>query len=121
MALRGFEGLRGDYDRLQTALYFLKIMSKLAQEGTIDSKDMFDLLGNALATAESGADINKLRLHFDIKVLGGQGVLPPVPSAEMWFNTPLKDCETLSLDREELNSLQWNVHYSLEAYLSGLT
>lgn len=121
--IRGFEGLRSDFDRLQTALYFLELMSKLAQEGTIDSQDMFDLLGNGLGAAETGAgtDMEKLKLHFQIKVLGGQGVLPPLEFVEAWLRTPLRDYAKLEIKSADLRSLQWNIHHGLEAYLGGLS
>jgi DNA repair protein RecO (recombination protein O) len=118
--IQGFEKLRVDYDRLQAALYFLNVTSKLAQEGTIDSGELFNLLGNALKVAESTNDIQKLKLHFEIKLLGHQGVLPPLPGAEEWMRKPLREHFDFDASREEWRQLQWAVHHSLESYLSGV-
>jgi DNA repair protein RecO (recombination protein O) len=117
--IQGFEKLRTGYDRLQAALYFLKISGKLAQEGTVDSHESFDLLGNALKAAETTNQIDRLKLHFEIKVLAQQGVLPPFPIAESWTHHPLKEHESLALDKIDLRQLEWDIHHSLESYLSG--
>jgi DNA repair protein RecO (recombination protein O) len=117
--VQGFVGLRADYDRLQTALYFLKVTSKLSQDGAVDSQDMFDLLGNALKAAEFTKDVRKLKLHFEIKVLGNQGVLPFLLNAEQWMQKSLKDHCELELDKPEMRQLEWEIHHRLESYLAG--
>ena len=117
--VQGFDGLRKDYDRLQTALYFLKITSKLSQDGAVDSNDMFDLLGNALKAAEATSDVRRLRLHFEIKVLGYQGVLPALANSGQWMQKPLKDHGGLEIEKPELRQLEWEVHHRLESYLAG--
>lgn len=113
--IRGFDGLRKDYDRLQVALYFLRVMSKVAQAGLVDAKDLFDLLGNALQAAESTESIHKLKIHFEMKVLAAQGVLPPLN--ENWVQVPLRDHSHLELERAE----EWEVHHALEDYLGTIS
>lgn len=117
--IQGFEKLRSEYDRLQAALYFLKVTSRLAQEGTVDGRESFDLLGNALKAAETTDQIEKLKLHFEIKVLGHQGVLPVLPVATIWARKPLHEHATMNIEKAELRQLEWDIHRSLEAYLSG--
>jgi len=118
--IQGFEKLRADYDRLQAALYFLQVVSKLAQEGTVDSAEVFNLLGNALKVAETTSDVHKLKLHFEIKLLGQQGVLPPLPGAEDWMRKPLREHLEFDFSRDDFHQLQWAVHHSLEGYLAGV-
>jgi DNA repair protein RecO (recombination protein O) len=118
--VQGFEKLRDDYDRLQAALYFVNVTSRLSPEGQVDETEMFDILGNALKAAETSPDILKLKLHFEVKLLGHQGVLPPLPGAEEWMRRPLKDHILFDGTREELRQLEWSVHHALESYLSGV-
>jgi DNA repair protein RecO (recombination protein O) len=115
--VQGFDHLREDYDRLQVALYFLRVMSKISQEGLVDSKDMFDLLGNSLKAAESSLDVQKLKLHFEIKVLVNQGVLPAEAYNSDWSQLPIKEHSSLDVDRQT----EWSIHHALEAYLGTLT
>jgi DNA repair protein RecO (recombination protein O) len=119
--IQGFEKLRGDYDRLQAALYFLSVTARLAQEGTIDSAEIFNLLGNALKQAESTTEVSKLKLHFEIKLLGHQGVLPPLPGAEEWMRKPLREHHDFDVAKEDWHQLEWTIHHCLESYLSGVT
>lgn len=74
--IKGFEGLRDSYDKLEMAFYFLKLMDQVAEYGGLDSESYFDLLGNALSALEKAENPNKLKLHFEVKFLYYQGVLP---------------------------------------------
>lgn len=118
--VQGFEKLRSDYDRLQAGLYFLNVTGKISQEGAIDAGETFNLLGNALKAAETTDDVQKLKLHFEIKLLGHHGVLPPLPGAEEWMSRPLKEHQSFDGSNEDLRQLEWAVHHSLESYLSGV-
>jgi DNA repair protein RecO (recombination protein O) len=116
----GFDRLRENYDRLQVALYFLQVIAKVSPEGIVESREMFDLLGNALRAAETTPDAEALKLHFEVKVLGHQGVLPPLLGAEEWLKLPLQSHAELKMERSQLRALEWDIHHSLEAYLSGM-
>jgi DNA repair protein RecO (recombination protein O) len=118
--IQGFDKLRTDYDRLQAALYFLSVTGRLSQEGTIDSGEIFNLLGNALKQAETTTDVAKLKLHFEIKLLGHQGVLPPLPGAEKWMKKPLSEHSSFDVAKEDWRQLEWTIHHCLESYLSGV-
>ena len=71
--IREFPKLRTDYDRLEAALYLLKIVHKLSQQGVVDSPELFNLLGNALQAAETSKNLEKLKVHFELKLLAGPG------------------------------------------------
>ena len=116
----GFEGLRSDYDRLQTALYFLSVVGKLSQEGAVDSTELFDLLGNTLRAAETSTSLSKLKLHFEVKLLSNQGVLPPLPTADEWLRLPIRDHGSFEIENSELFKLESHVRHHLDAYIGGL-
>ena len=89
--IREFPGLRTDYARIEAALHLLKLVHRLGQQGTVDSPELFNLLGNALGAAETSVDLDKLRLHFQLKLLAGQGVLPHEDLFLPFLNTSLAD------------------------------
>lgn len=74
--LEDFSKLRTSYHRLSLALYFVKILGQISQEGQRDSSELFHLLGNALKQAETSPNLEALKLFFQIKILFLQGVLP---------------------------------------------
>ncbi|MEZ4873613.1 MAG: DNA repair protein RecO [Bdellovibrionales bacterium] len=67
--LNGFVQLRGDYDRLQMALYFVHLIEKVSLEGMDESEYAFNLLGNALKQLEVTEHIPILKLQFELKFL----------------------------------------------------
>ena len=71
--LDNFSKLRTSYQRLSLALYFLNLISKLSQEGTEDTEELFRLLGNALKLTETSEKLDNLKICFQIKLLFGQG------------------------------------------------
>lgn len=94
--LDGFEGLRRDYDRLQTGLNILKDTFYATVEGSDDNASIYNVLGNTLKKLESVQDPHLLRLHFRIKLLFYSGYLP---NEEGIFNPfleePVHNCEKL--------------------------
>ena len=70
-----FVGLRRDYDRLETALFAVETISRVAQAGEDADSSLFNLCGHALRTLIEVEDLPLFRLHFIIRFLNDQGVL----------------------------------------------
>jgi DNA repair protein RecO (recombination protein O) len=113
--LEDFKNLRLDYERLETALYFVTLIEKVSKEGVVDSPEIFDLLGNALRAAETSNNLSKLRMHFQIRLLAGQGVMPAIPDVEPFLEKSVR--EDIPLEGEELASLRARVQYLIDQYL----
>lgn len=113
--LEDFKNLRSDYERLETALYFVTLIEKVSKEGVVDSPEIFDLLGNALRAAETSTNLSKLRMHFQIRLLAGQGVMPALPEVEPFLEKSVKD--DVPLDGEALAGLRAQVQKLLDQYL----
>ncbi len=118
--IREFPKLRTDYDRLEAALYLLKIVHKLSQQGVVDSPELFNLLGNALAAAETSANLEKLKVHFELKLLAAQGVLPGEESFNEWLMTSLAQHEKIGVHGESWNWLRRQTHEHLRDYLGEI-
>lgn len=71
--LDSFEGLRKDYDRLDTALRLLEVVEKSSPGGEIPGS--FDLLGNALKSLDLGHRQDRVELQFLVKLLWIHGLL----------------------------------------------
>jgi DNA repair protein RecO (recombination protein O) len=115
--IREFAGLRTEYSRLECALHMLKLVHKLGQAGVIDSPELFNLLGNALQAAETSRDLDLLRLHFELKMLATQGVLPHEDGFVTWLNTGLAKHEQIRAQHEERLLVHAKVHEHLRHYL----
>lgn len=114
--VREFTGLRSNFERLQVALYFLKVVSKISQQGVIDSPELFNLLGNALAAAETSIHPSQLRLQFELKLLQTQGVLSSVPEMREWLTHPISEHSRLTMS----SKVNGHVHEQMLAYLGPL-
>ncbi len=119
--LREFPKLRTDYKRLETALNWLKLVHKMSQQGVIDSPDLFNLIGNALAAAETSNDIDKLKVHFELKLLASQGILPPEPEFQSWLGAGIAQHEQIASKGEDRRRVAEQVHDHLRHYLGTLT
>lgn len=115
--LNDFKNLRKDYDRLQMALYFVKVISQISQEGITDSKELFHLLGNALSLAESSSSLPLLKTFFQIKLLFIQGVLPPSPLFSKILQSSLKDHLQFKIDTRTLQTLSSKADAALHQYI----
>lgn len=78
--IEGFDFLRQDYDKLQTALTILNYAEHVAQEELGDNSSLFGLVGHALKALENSDHPEVLGTHFEIKVLNAIGVLEPEES-----------------------------------------
>lgn len=104
--IRDFQGLREDYDRLSLSLSFLDLVNKLTRSGSVGAKEVFDLLGHALAACEKCQSPDQLKLQFQAKLLYSQGVLEHIDELAPLIGTPLKDCDQLKIPGKELPSLR---------------
>ena len=118
--VREFLKLRTDYNRLETALHMLKLVHKLGQQGVVDSPELFNLLGNALQAAETSGNLEVLRLHFELKMLAAQGVLPHEEGFQTWLATSLAKHEQIQAPREQLMLVHTQVHEHLRHYIGAI-
>lgn len=118
--LREFPGLLTDYNRMETWLHLLKLVHKLSQQGVIDSPDLFNLLGNALAATETSQDLEKLKVHFELKLLASQGILPSEPQFANWLSASIAQHEQIPSARQDRIFVEEQVHAHLRQYLGSL-
>lgn len=115
--IREFPKLRTHYDRLEAALYILRLVHKLGQQGVVDSPELFNLLGNALQAAEESTQLDNLKLQFELKVLSAQGVLPASDSFTPWLKTNLSAHAQIKIENEARSRLLSESHAHLKHYL----
>lgn len=116
--IQDFPGLRTDYARIETALYFVKLVSDIVKEGEIDSAEIFNLLGNTLKAAETSRHLDWLRTHFEVKLLAQQGVLEHEPAEQTLLALPISAHETAALDEIDWLGLRSRVKRVLQEYLN---
>ena len=116
--LNDFSKLRTDYNRLSLALYFLKVIGEISQEGTEDSKELFHLLGNALKEAQNSSSLDSLKLFFQVKVLFLQGVLPTELSPPEILKNTLKNHEEFKINENKKQALLKKIDQNLNYYLT---
>ena len=74
--LYDFAGLRTSYERIETGLYFVHLVQKVSKEGVLGGQKLFYLLGGALKQAQNSKQLGLLKMHFELKFLYQQGILP---------------------------------------------
>lgn len=118
--INGFEGLRKDYDRLEVALRILESIQKITQEGDEQSHGLFNLVGHTLKTLEMAQDLNRLQLHFILKLLYQQGILEPEAWMKPYLTVPMNEHAKLDEVKAEASMarLQWAWN-QLEHYLKN--
>lgn len=115
--IREFPKLRTDYKRLETALHMVKLVHRFSQEGVIDSPELFNVLGNGLSAAETSESLEKLRLHFEIKLLSGQGILPHDEMFREWIHKSIASHTQIDPQPDHLRLVQSHVHDHLRHHL----
>ena len=118
--IREFAKLRTDYNRLDAALHLVKVVHKLSQQGVVDAPELFNLLGNALAAAETSGNLERLKVHFELKLLAAQGVLPHDDHYANWLRAPLNQHERVNSQGEEWRMVQQQTHDHLRHYLGQI-
>jgi DNA repair protein RecO (recombination protein O) len=115
--IEGFEGLRTDYERIEAGLHCVQLVAEVVREGDVDSADLFNLLGNTLRAAESSARLDKLRTHFEVKLLANQGVLPHEPEEAALLRAPVSEHDNLPLKDSDWNRVRGRTKAVLRGYL----
>ncbi len=115
--LNAFDGLRTDYSRIELALHFLQMIGDVVREGEIDSEELFNLLGNALKSAETSKNLELLKIHFEVKLLTHQGVLPLEADEHKFMTEPIANHETIQIEPRELGDLRRKVRVVFAEYL----
>ena len=115
----GFEGLRKSYDRIELGLYFLGLVEKVSTMGSIENQGVFDLLGNALKAAETSERLDLLRVHFQIKLLGYQGVLPAISFIGAAAPLAIRDHAAIDLKDADLFEFAHVIEDAITQYVRG--
>lgn len=115
--IREFPKLRENYDRLEAALYLLGLVHRLGQQGVVDSPELFNLLGNALAAAEESTDLLNLKLQFELKLLNSQGILPHDEIFVPWLRASLAQHGQFKIEPQLKSRLIHEAHAHLRHYL----
>ena len=116
--LEDFSSLRKDYDRLSLALYFLKVIGQISHEGTDDSAELFNLLGNTLMSTKNSSHLDSLKLFFQVKILFLQGVLPKEFSLPQILKNPIKQHTNFKMEKEVKKTLSNKLDQILKEYLT---
>lgn len=114
--ISGFPKIRTDYDRLEMAFYFVKLILKLAQADALDNESLFNLFGHVLKNLEVSDDLRKLKLQFELKLLALQGVLPKLDFADDLLRVPLAQHQDVELNSDSIMKLQSEVGHILAEY-----
>lgn len=119
LLLDAFEGLRKDYDKVETALFVVETLSKVSQEGDIIAEGLFNLAGNSLRALEKTADLKTFKLHFILKLLYQQGTLEPENWMGHYLKTSMVEHEALKQNADPQRDLHliWT-ESRLREYLS---
>lgn len=118
--IQGFPGLRSEYERIDTGLFLMRLVNDVVKEGDIDSAELFNLLGNTLKAAETSSQLERLRTHFEAKLLANQGMLSyEEPVDEILARSPIADHERLQLAPEDWGSARVRLRRILQEYIPG--
>ena len=115
--IKDFSKLRSDYARLQLGLHFVHLVDQVMREGDEHSSAIFDLLGNSLSAVENSAELEKLKLHFEAKLLSNQGVLPIDASEAHLLKLSISEHAQINLDEAATRKLKNSVQNVLREYL----
>lgn len=113
-----FKNLRRSYDHLEFALHVLECVSKVSQEGDVNSEFLFNLLGHSLKAIEICDDLLVLKMQFYLKFLLQQGVIQPEPWMSPFLKVTMADVNSLTEVRqivdEELHNIEQMVQHYIE-------
>ncbi len=115
--IEGFHGLREQYQRLETALYFVHLVDKVAREGVEDSPQLFNILGNSLKVAQTAENLVSLKTHFEWKLLQLSGVLPRLEEAIPLNQTSILEHDQISMSESEWRRLENRTRGVLREFL----
>lgn len=115
--IESFDGLRTDYSRIEAGLHFVQMISDIVREGEIDGSALFNLLGNTLRAAEKTSRLDKLRIHFEVKLLSNQGVLPHEEEEQLLLRAPISEHERVPFEDAEWRRVQARVRRVMAEYI----
>lgn len=118
--VRDFPKLRTEYVRIEAALYLLRVVFRLGQQGVVDSPDLFNLLGNALQAAETSQNLENLKLQFELKLLATQGILPYEEEFTPWLENGLAKHAEIVQSPEARRRASHQAHAHLRQYLGEI-
>lgn len=110
--IEDFKEIRGDYDKLELALFVLNCVGHVSQEGDSNSEFLFNLTGHTLRAIGPSKNLRVLRLHFCLKFLYQQGVT----SIDPWMHPFLKE----NLSNSEAMAQDPEIHKVTETYLDSI-
>jgi DNA repair protein RecO (recombination protein O) len=116
--IESFEGIRRSYERLQLAFYILDVLNRISHDGMLDGLDMFNLLGNTFRGLEIAEDLEKLRTHFEIKVLNYQGILPASAGFQMFLRTSSQKTDQIDISQTLWQDVKRQAHQALQEYIA---
>lgn len=114
--IEDFAGLRRDYERLHLALHCVALVDRMSKEGMVHSEGVFHLLGNALRSLETTAQLAQLKLHFELKLLALQGDLPFIEGADELLQASVKDHERVTVAPEVFRGINSTLAEILHHY-----
>lgn len=115
--LNDFPLLKSDYDRIETALYFVKMIDKVSHFQTAGAQQLFDLLGNGLKLTELTVDLSLLRLHFNVKFLFMLGFLQVNSDWQQLLAVSLKDHLRIQISDQEKSSRLAQINHLIQQAL----
>ncbi len=112
-----FAALKTDYDRLSLGIEFVRWVGIVAREGDAH-REVFNLLGHALKAAEQSQQLSLLKLHFQIKFLHLQGMLPLEERFVPFAKTPIREHELLAERWPQWRSMMSDAQGFLDSYMN---
>ena len=117
--LKDFSQIRSEYERLEMAFYFLRLVNQVSLEGSSDSSRTFNLLGHSLRCLETTKSLSKLKTFFETKLLQQQGVLPSHPALLEIVSHSIRSHEQLELPEQQWLESRSMIRYTMQKYLVG--
>jgi DNA repair protein RecO (recombination protein O) len=115
--VEAFPKLRSDYDRLQTALEILNLVERSSVEGSLDSPQVFNLLGHSLTALQTAVSPGLLKLAFVAKLLASHGVLIEQSEYAPLLTPSVHDLATKEFPEELQRNWGRSLNERLQAYI----
>ena len=114
--LESFEGIRGSYEKLQTAMSGMQLVLQVSRE-ELEQEEVFHMLGNYLRLCADYKVNKKSFLHFKVRLLSAIGILPHQVEFADFQQTPLSQSNSLTLSEECLSNVERALRPYKEDYL----
>ena len=116
--LESFAGLKKDFSRIEMGLKMVRMIDRLSQDGDQDLKNLFDLLGNSLKAAETSQNLEKLQIHFEVKLMTYLGILPQWSEVRPFLNQNIDQHQTVETSLSDVGAFSEKVHRYFEEHLN---